>query len=96
MSLPYYMGVSAGLYMAWVSCTAAGAFLGPRIGDLEQYGFDQGLVKPGYNPMSMMPWTARQLLWNPEPMGSTYGRICLEAFGRQAIRLVQQACKIGA
>ncbi len=49
---------------------------------LEQYGFDQGLIRPGYNPMSMMPWTARQLLWNPEPMGSTFGRICLEAFER--------------
>jgi radical SAM superfamily enzyme YgiQ (UPF0313 family) len=49
---------------------------------LEQYGFDQGLIKPGYNPMSMLPWTARQLLWNPEPMGSTFGRICLEAFER--------------
>ena len=49
---------------------------------LEQYGFDQGLIKPGYNPMSMMPWTARKLLWNPEPMGSTFGRICLEAFDR--------------
>ena len=47
---------------------------------LEQYGFDQGLIQPGYNPMSMMPWTARQLLWNPEPMGSSFGRICLEAF----------------
>ncbi len=49
---------------------------------LEQYGFEQGLLKPGYNPMSMMPWTARKLLWNPEPMGSTFGRICLEAFER--------------
>ena len=47
---------------------------------LEQYGFEQGLIKPGYNPMSMMPWTARQLLWNPEPMGSSFGRVCLEAF----------------
>lgn len=47
---------------------------------LETYGMEQGLVKPGYNPMSMMPWTARQLLWNPEPMGSVFGRICLEAF----------------
>lgn len=28
----------------------------------------------------MMPWTARKLLWNPEPMGSTFGRVCLEAF----------------
>ena len=49
---------------------------------LEQYGFDQGLIKPGYNPMSMLPWTARKMLWNPEPMGSTFGRICLEAFDR--------------
>jgi len=49
---------------------------------LEQYGFDQGLLEPGYNPMSMMPWTARKLLWDPEPMGSTFGRICLEAFER--------------
>lgn len=47
---------------------------------LEQYGFDQGLIQPGYNPMSMMPWTARKLLWNPEPMGSMFGSICLEAF----------------
>ena len=47
---------------------------------LEQYGFEQGLIQPGYNPMSMLPWTARKLLWNPEPMGSTFGRICLEAF----------------
>lgn len=47
---------------------------------LEQYAFEQGSLRPGYNPMSMMPWTARQLLWNPEPMGSTFGRVCLEAF----------------
>jgi len=47
---------------------------------LETYGIAQGLIKPGYNPMGMMPWTARQLLWNPEPMGRVFGRICLEAF----------------
>ncbi len=47
---------------------------------LEQYAFETGLIKPGYNPMSMMPWTARKLLWNPEPMGSIFGKICLEAF----------------
>jgi hypothetical protein len=39
-------------------------------------------MRKGYNPMSMMPWTARQLLWNTEPMGSTFGRLCLEAFER--------------
>ena len=49
---------------------------------LEQYGFDQGLIKPGYNPMSMMPWTARKLLWNPEPMGSTFWSDLFEAFDR--------------
>jgi radical SAM superfamily enzyme YgiQ (UPF0313 family) len=49
---------------------------------LEQYGFEQGIIRPGYNPMSMLPWTARKLLWNPEPMGSVFGRICLEAFQR--------------
>ena len=32
--------------------------------------------------MSMMPWVARKLLWNPEPMGSAFGRVCLEAFAR--------------
>ena len=47
---------------------------------LEQYGFDQGLIKPGYNPMSMMPWTARKLLWNPGSLGKKLGQICLEAF----------------
>ena len=32
--------------------------------------------------MSMMPWTARKLLWNPEQMRSTFGGVCLEAFDR--------------
>ena len=64
---------------------------------LEQYGFEKGLIKPGYNPMSMMPWTAKKLLWNPEPMGSIFGEICLEAFeknpedfGRTVISLLEQ------
>ena len=47
---------------------------------LEQYAFDNQVLKPGYNPMSMMPWTARKLLWNPEPLGSVFGKICLESF----------------
>jgi len=64
---------------------------------LEQYAFDTGLLQPGYNPMSMMPWHARKLLWNPEPMGKTFGRICLEAFeinpsdfGRTVMDLLQR------
>ncbi len=49
---------------------------------LEEYGLKNGLLKHGYNPMSLMPWTARKLLWNPEPMGKEFGRICLEAFDK--------------
>ena len=33
-----------------------------------------------YNPMSMMPWTARKLLWNPGSLGEKLGQVCLEAF----------------
>ncbi len=64
---------------------------------LEQYGFDKGIITPDYNPMGMMPWTARKLLWNPEPMGSVFGRICLEAFdkhpedfGRTVFKLLER------
>ena len=64
---------------------------------LEKYGFDKGLINKGYNPMSMMPWTARKLLWNPEPMGKTFGNICLEAFdtnpndfGRTVMNLLER------
>ena len=32
------------------------------------------------SPMSMMPWTARKLLWNPGPLGKKLGEVCLEAF----------------
>ncbi|MFL5336500.1 MAG: AzlC family ABC transporter permease [Geminicoccaceae bacterium] len=39
-SLPYYLGVSAGLYFMWVSFTALGALLGPVIGDVSAYGLD--------------------------------------------------------
>ena len=64
---------------------------------LEEYGLEKGLLKPGYNPMSLMPWTARKLLWNPEPMGKEFGRICLEAFdtnpndfGRTVMNLLER------
>lgn len=39
-SLPYYVGVSAGLYLTWVVFTTIGAAVGPMIGDIETYGFD--------------------------------------------------------
>ncbi|MFW6358801.1 MAG: photosystem II high light acclimation radical SAM protein [Chroococcales cyanobacterium] len=64
---------------------------------LEDYAFKKNILKPGYNPMSLMPWTAKKLLWNPEPMGSFFGQICLEAwennpndFGREVMDLLEQ------
>jgi 4-azaleucine resistance transporter AzlC len=39
-SFPYYLGVSFGLYLTWVSFTAAGALFGPTFGDPTTYGLD--------------------------------------------------------
>lgn len=44
VSVRYYLGVSAGLYLIWVAFTALGAALGPNIGDLERYGFDMAFT----------------------------------------------------
>ncbi|BAW95259.1 radical SAM domain protein [[Synechococcus] sp. NIES-970] len=64
---------------------------------LEQYAFDQKVLKPGYNPMSLMPWTAKKLLWNPEPLGSFFGEVCLQAwrqnpndFGREVMAILEE------
>ena len=51
---------------------------------LESYAIKQGILEKDYNPMSMMPWTARKLLWNPEPMGGFFGEVCLQAWDRNA------------
>ncbi len=47
---------------------------------LEKFALENNILKPSYNPMSMMPWTARKLLWNPGPLGKKLGEVCLEAF----------------
>ncbi len=64
---------------------------------LEEYAFKTGVLKPGYNPMSLMPWTAKKLLWNPEPLGSFFGEVCLQAwrrnpndFGREVMNILEE------
>ncbi|WKT81906.1 radical SAM protein [Thermosynechococcus sp. PP45] len=64
---------------------------------LEAYALEHGILRPGYNPMSLMPWTAKKLLWNPEPMGSVFGEVCLAAwrlnpndFGRTVMDLLEE------
>jgi hypothetical protein len=43
-----------------------------------------------------MPWTAKKLLWNPEPLGSFFGEVCLQAwrqnpgdFGREVLEILE-------
>ncbi|MDX2211886.1 MAG: radical SAM protein [Oculatellaceae cyanobacterium bins.114] len=64
---------------------------------LEDYAFKKGVLKPGYNPLSHMPWVVRKLLWNPEPLGSFLGEVCLQAwqqnpndFGREVMDILEQ------
>lgn len=38
-SLRYYLGASLGLYLAWIAFTTIGAIAGPRIGNIEAWGF---------------------------------------------------------
>ncbi|MEC4815180.1 MAG: radical SAM protein [Scytonema sp. PMC 1069.18] len=64
---------------------------------LEEYAFKQEILKPGYNPMSHMPWNAKKLLWNPEPLGSFFGAVCLQAwrrnpndFGREVMKILEE------
>ncbi len=64
---------------------------------LEGYALNQGIINRDYDPMSMMPWTARKLLWNPEPLGSFFGEVCLQAwqqnpndFGREVMAILEQ------
>ena len=63
---------------------------------LEQYAFDQKILRPDYDPMNITPWTVRKLLWNPEPLGAFFGRVCLQAwqqnpndFGREVMNILE-------
>jgi radical SAM superfamily enzyme YgiQ (UPF0313 family) len=47
---------------------------------LEALAFDEGRLRPGYDPLSIWPWRARKLIYNPEPHGAMIGRACAQAF----------------
>ncbi|MGG6297334.1 photosystem II high light acclimation radical SAM protein [Leptolyngbya sp. AN02str] len=64
---------------------------------LEDYALKQEILKPGYDPMNVKPWTVQKLLWNPEPLGSFFGEVCLQAwqrnpndFGREVMNILEQ------
>jgi radical SAM superfamily enzyme YgiQ (UPF0313 family) len=63
---------------------------------LEEYAFKNDIIRPGYDPMNVKPWTVRKLLWNPEPLGSMFGEVCLQAwqqnpndFGREVMHILE-------
>ncbi|MBC7823438.1 MAG: B12-binding domain-containing radical SAM protein [Candidatus Parcubacteria bacterium] len=63
---------------------------------LEEYAFKNNILKPGYDPMNITPWSIRKLFWNPEPLGSFFGEVCLQAwkrnpndFGREVMSILE-------
>ncbi len=44
INVKYYMSVSISLYLIWLIFTTLGAYLGPILGDIEQYGFDMAFT----------------------------------------------------
>jgi radical SAM superfamily enzyme YgiQ (UPF0313 family) len=64
---------------------------------LEEFAFQNDILKPGYDPMNVKPWTVRKVLWNPEPLGSFFGEVCLQAwqrnpddFGREVMKILEE------
>jgi len=65
---------------------------------LEEYAFKKNILKKGYNPLAIYyPWVANKLLWNPEPLGSFFGEVCLQAwnrnpndFGREVMNILEE------
>jgi radical SAM superfamily enzyme YgiQ (UPF0313 family) len=47
---------------------------------LEALAFEEGLLRPGYDPLSIRPRRAQRLIYNPKPLGPMIGRACAEAF----------------
>lgn len=65
---------------------------------LEEYAFDHNMLNRDYNPLAIhLPWVSKKLLWNPEPLGSFFGEVCMEAwqrnpddFGREVMDILEE------
>ncbi|MDA3979652.1 AzlC family ABC transporter permease [Gallibacterium sp. AGMB14963] len=44
LDLRYYFSMALSLYLAWIISTGIGAWIGPFLGDIKQYGFDIAFV----------------------------------------------------
>jgi len=47
---------------------------------LEALALAQGRLTSGYDPLSIWPWNAASLIYNPPPLGGMLGRACARAF----------------
>ncbi len=47
---------------------------------LERMALEDGLLKEGYDPLSVWPWDLLRLIYNPPPLGRLIGRSCALAF----------------
>lgn len=59
-SLAYYLGAAVPLYLIWVVSTAAGALLGPVLGDVSRYGFDMAFPAVFFVMLAGMWKSARE------------------------------------
>jgi radical SAM superfamily enzyme YgiQ (UPF0313 family) len=64
---------------------------------LEDYALKHNMLKPGFDHLNLKPWTVRKVFWNPEPLGSFFGEVCLQAwqqnptdFGREVMAILEQ------
>ncbi|HUJ75157.1 MAG TPA: radical SAM protein, partial [bacterium] len=49
---------------------------------LEAHALSRGHLRPGYDPLSVMPWDVLKLIHNPPPLGRLIGRACALSFAR--------------
>ncbi|MGD0230519.1 MAG: radical SAM protein [Syntrophorhabdales bacterium] len=47
---------------------------------LEKKALADGSLRKGYDPISVWPWSIRNLIYNPPPLGGIVGRSCSRAF----------------
>jgi radical SAM superfamily enzyme YgiQ (UPF0313 family) len=47
---------------------------------LEKEALEDGVIKKGYDPLSVWPWHLSKLIYNPPPLGTMIGRCCALAF----------------
>ncbi|RMH32824.1 MAG: radical SAM protein [Nitrospirae bacterium] len=51
--------------------------------DLEQRLLAEGYLSAGYNPLSLAPWNAKKLLYNPPPLNRLIAKACLTAWRKK-------------